>query len=85
MQDRSSVQKHKALQVAILMSKCSVARISIINLIQSAYGDLDNLNIEILIHRLEQLAHKEHPRLFVDINYYTLCLKIEVQYVLYSM
>lgn len=67
------------------MPKCSSSRISIINLIQAAYDDLDKLNIDILNYRLDKLAHREHPRLIVDINYYMLCLRMEMQQFLRTM
>jgi hypothetical protein len=79
MKDKASIDKHKALQVAILMSKCSGSRIKLITYIQDAYEECQHLNIDILQHRLQTIAARKHPQVIVDVNYYMLCLRMEMQ------
>lgn len=79
MRDRSSIDKHKAIQVAILMPKCSSSRIIVVNFLQQAYEGVQYLNIDILQHKLEQMVAQHHTKIIVDVNYYMLCLRMEMQ------
>lgn len=80
MRDKSIVKKHLAIQVAILMPRKSEARICIVGLIQLAYADSIMMNIDILNHRLEKFCKNEHPQCLVDVNYYMLCLRMEMKH-----
>jgi hypothetical protein len=73
------VTQQKALEVALLLHAHRETRERLVCMIQKAFDTQQELDTERLIRRLEVSASCVSPDFQVDVNYYGLCLRLELE------
>ena len=70
------IDKHAALELAIMLNMPGETRVYLISLIQNAYQHLSSVPRDLLCYRLEYLSRKDDPEKILDVLHFTLCLRL---------
>lgn len=73
------VTQQKALEVAILLHADKAAREKLITIIQHTFNGRQAIPLEYLLRKLEFVSTFDEATFQIDVNYYGLCLRLEMQ------
>ena len=70
------VDKHSAIQFALLLNADGETRTYLVSVIQGAYQDKLWLSMDDLCNRLRELSKDHDPEKILDVLHYSLCLRL---------
>ena len=73
----TKIAKHEALEMAILLNGDGNYREWLISLVQGAYKTYEELEFDILSHRIQHLAQHASPEHIAALYHYILCMSLE--------